>query len=203
MKGFFDQFLPALIAGLVVLIVGTAIQFYTSQRPSVSGSLFFNKSEISFSGIREYTNNITRRSAIIYDIFNLDETPLGEFEIVFTGIRVNPNEYFDVMVQTQDALLKNEVSEASVDQNGYLRVRFQRMGENGQLTIKFLSDYSQQINLESATDGVDVKQINRFTVQSRVEEGGVGYIIIVVLTVLTSILYMIGSLLFAWKERDE
>ena len=202
MKGFSDQFLPALIAGLVVLIVGVGIQIYISQKPAISGNLFFNKSEVSFSNIRNIDNEITRRSATIFTISNLDETSLYDFELVFTGIRRNEGEFFDLNIETQDALLKNEVSGASVERNGYLRVQFQRMGENGQATVKFLSDYGQGVSLESATDGLEIKEISRFTTQSRSNEKSVASIVLAFLSAFTALLAALFGSLLDRKKPD-
>ena len=202
MQRFFDQFLPALIAGLLVLIVGVGIQIYISQKTEISGNLFFNKSEVSFSNIRNLDSTATRRSATIFNIVNLDEASLDEFELVFTGIRKNEGEFFDISVETQDSLLKNEVSGSSVDRNGYLRVQFQRMGENGQATIKFLSDYGQQVSLESATDGLAIKEISRFTTQSRADEDGVASIALVFLSGLAALMGAVFTFFIDRKKSD-
>ena len=202
MQRFFDQFLPALIAGLLVLIVGVGIQIYISQKTEISGNLFFNKSEVSFSNIRNLDSTATRRSATIFNIVNLDEASLDEFELVFTGIRKNEGEFFDISVETQDSLLKNEVFGSSVDRNGYLRVQFQRMGENGQATIKFLSDYGQQVSLESATDGLAIKEISRFTTQSRADEDGVASIALVFLSGLAALMGAVFTFFIDRKKSD-
>ena len=170
---FLEHFLPALLVGLIIL----GATLYAQSKPEQSGLLLYNQQSFDVrnpaaistsANSGKVENKSWEGAALVYiDIINAGDTDLSNFKITLDGFR--PSDKSSVLIDTQfnGVVTSKPLSNSSIDDDGIMRLNFDRFDRNGNVRIVLTANSLPNLDLQTDDKQIELVKMYASNIQQR------------------------------------